>query len=52
MPLWTGEDNRITATTTRRGCLPALRESQRYEPFGGEPYDGVDWATPGDSPCP
>jgi len=29
------------ATTTRRECLRVLRESQRYEPFGGEPDDDV-----------
>jgi RNA polymerase sigma factor (sigma-70 family) len=29
------------ATTTRRECLRLLRESQRYEPFGGEPEDSV-----------
>ena len=29
------------STTTRRECLRVLRESQRYEPFGGEPEDSV-----------
>jgi RNA polymerase sigma factor (sigma-70 family) len=29
------------ATTTRRECLRVLRESRRYEPFGGESEDGV-----------
>jgi RNA polymerase sigma factor (sigma-70 family) len=29
------------STTTRRECLRVLRESQRFEPFGGEPEDSV-----------
>jgi RNA polymerase sigma factor (sigma-70 family) len=29
------------ATTTRRECLRLKRESQRYEPFGGDPDESV-----------